>query len=553
MENKITNDFLAAMLMDPSSEQKRLSPNWLASAMLYRRPEYVTEAQGQWPSVQAGAGVSTGERAPLDQDGGPPVAKQSQNAPRSQPDIGMGRALEVGIRQGLMANFADEVAGVYRAGRLAGIDLPGPYAGLMQSTLGLARLGYETFRGERGPATEAYERARDQMRADTRRAEEQYPITYYTGNIGAGAAVPIGRAAQVATLPARMRQGAVAGGLFGGLSGVGSGETLTDRAIQGVVGAGAGTVIGAGVGAAAPAVVERVTRAGRVVANRFADGLDALSPATRGRQNAPYVRANRPQELWDPPTDLPQRPIELDYPRGVPVNAAGQITHTIEGQPIRAQRVFGRTTKDGPEYSLQPGDHDFLATALMGKKAVPKSVRDMRNALEEEGVKDAGDPLGLTWRDRNTGRPREIWLQKGMNPLDWPRVYAHELAHAIDDFAGQLPTKGLLDELKLVYNALNNPARTPNGFRAAPGPMFTPESRGYEGDEIFREYAVEAIRAYKTNANYIKRVAPRTAAAIREFFNTHPVISKIVQFNSAFGLPAASALPQIVDEGERGP
>lgn len=43
MEDNVMRDFPAAILMDPSSGQKRLSPNWLASALLYRRPEYATD------------------------------------------------------------------------------------------------------------------------------------------------------------------------------------------------------------------------------------------------------------------------------------------------------------------------------------------------------------------------------------------------------------------------------------------------------------------------------------------------------------------------------
>jgi hypothetical protein len=95
-----------------------------------------------------------------------------------------------------------------------------------------------------------------------------------------------------------------------------------------------------------------------------------------------------------------------------------------------------------------------------------------------------------------------------------------------------------MDELKIVYNTLNNPRRTSDGLRAAPGSMITPESFDYRGNEVLREYAVEAIRAYKTNPNYIKSVAPRTAATIREFFNDHPFFSRFVQFNSLVAAPA---------------
>ena len=52
---------------------------------------------------------------------------------------------------------------------------------------------------------------------------------------------------------------------------------------------------------------------------------------------------------------------------------------------------------------------------------------------------------------------------------------------------------------------------------------------------------MEAIRAYMTDPNYLKTVAPKTAARIREFVNSHPTLSKNIQFNSLAG-PIASGI-----------
>ena len=46
--------------------------------------------------------------------------------------------------------------------------------------------------------------------------------------------------------------------------------------------------------------------------------------------------------------------------------------------------------------------------------------------------------------------------------------------------------------------------------------------RHFVGDDISREYVAEAIRAYMADPNYIKTVAPKTAARIREFVNSNP-------------------------------
>jgi hypothetical protein len=122
------------------------------------------------------------------------------------------------------------------------------------------------------------------------------------------------------------------------------------------------------------------------------------------------------------------------------------------------------------------------------------------------------------------------------------KIHAHENAHVIDQLAANIPTKGLSRELRNIYNTLNNPNRSyPDRSEAATwGKPFRPEHLGYKGDEVGREYIVEAIRAYMADPNYIKTVAPKTAAAIREGVNSHPTLSRIIQFNS-IAAPAALA------------
>jgi hypothetical protein len=118
------------------------------------------------------------------------------------------------------------------------------------------------------------------------------------------------------------------------------------------------------------------------------------------------------------------------------------------------------------------------------------------------------------------------------------RVYAHELAHGIDELVGQIPVETFMRELKPLYNTINNPRRTPDGLRALPGRAIAPEDRGYPPDDVPREYAAEAIRIYLTHPNDNKSVAPETAAMIRKWVNDHPELSRIIQFNSVLALPA---------------
>jgi hypothetical protein len=55
----------------------------------------------------------------------------------------------------------------------------------------------------------------------------------------------------------------------------------------------------------------------------------------------------------------------------------------------------------------------------------------------------------------------------------------------------------------------------------------------------------DAIRAYMADPNYLKTVAPKTAARIREFVNENPRLSKIIQFNSLAG-GAVTGTPSLI-------
>ncbi len=106
------------------------------------------------------------------------------------------------------------------------------------------------------------------------------------------------------------------------------------------------------------------------------------------------------------------------------------------------------------------------------------------------------------------------------------RVQAHEIAHGIDELAGQIDTSLLKGELQTVYHDLNNPNSSPTAKQ------WTPQAAGYKGSDVDREYVAEAIRAYMIDPNYMKTVAPNTAAAIRGAVNSNARIADTLQFNS---------------------
>lgn len=110
----------------------------------------------------------------------------------------------------------------------------------------------------------------------------------------------------------------------------------------------------------------------------------------------------------------------------------------------------------------------------------------------------------------------------------------------IDELAGTIPTDGLIKELRQVYSTLFS-------GRERVRQLTGPEHLGYVGEDVSRELMAEAIRAYMTDPNYLKTVAPKTAAAIRQAVNSDPHLSTVIQFNSLppavmLGIPAA-ALP----------
>lgn len=160
-----------------------------------------------------------------------------------------------------------------------------------------------------------------------------------------------------------------------------------------------------------------------------------------------------------------------------------------------------------------------------------------------------GEDLGRTYVDPISGRPFLIEMLDHMTLKEYFRTLGHEVGHVIDDLAGQINTNGLMAELRGLYNTLNNRWRAPGGQYADPrARRSTPITEGYTPDDAPREYMAEAIRAYLFNPNYIKSVAPRVAAAIRAYVNSHPELSQIIQFNAAGGL---AVLPQVLADDAR--
>jgi len=240
----------------------------------------------------------------------------------------------------------------------------------------------------------------------------------------------------------------------------------------------------------------------------------------------PYATlASKSPRMYNPPS-VPMRPFEADYPAGGVADETGKLLSDIEGRPLGAKYIAGRNMVGGGEEALSPTQSYEVGAHLSGSLPVAVAPRAI------------GGDAGRLVRTINpeTGLPEyQIFLNKNLSKQQADLVSAHELAHAIDQLAGQIPSAGLNDELRGVYNNLNNPQNY--------GKPFGPENNGYKGANIQRELMAEAIRAYMKSPTYLKTVAPKTAGAIRAAVNSNPRLSNTIQFNS-MGVPVTLSTVQ---------
>jgi hypothetical protein len=255
------------------------------------------------------------------------------------------------------------------------------------------------------------------------------------------------------------------------------------------------------------------------------------------------AEAAEPVRLREPP-QKPQRPFEEDYPGGTITGPHDQLEFDIEGRNLGANFIAGRRVAGHADEPLSPEDVK-AAMKQLGVRFIevpwgsPASLQ-----MTAEGMRGAylGDP-------QKSGLPlQRVAVNTEPGALDRNFAIAHEFSHAIDHLTGMLISSSLtadeIAELRAVYGELKIPP-------SEHGPLPQPEHFGYSGVNINRELAAEGIRAYMTNPNYFKTVAPKTAAKIRDLVNENPYLKDAIQFNSllAAGLIGAAARSQ--DPGDQ--
>lgn len=250
---------------------------------------------------------------------------------------------------------------------------------------------------------------------------------------------------------------------------------------------------------------------------------DTAGLAMMGSLPASSRLASRTVSMYDPPTKAP-RPFEADYPAarwpdGPPADASGRLTRDIEGRQLNpGANVVGRRVVGGGDEAFAA--IDALAEAGTGRR--PQAV----------APREIGGSAGALALNPITRAPTDVFFSRALTEPQASRVVAHEGGHLVDLLSGTIPQKGLSDELRGVYNTLNNGNRGAGGEAASWGRPSTPKSAGYSAAEAPAEHMAEAIRAYMADPNYLKTVAPKTAAAIRAAVNENPRLSPFIQFNA---------------------
>jgi len=215
-----------------------------------------------------------------------------------------------------------------------------------------------------------------------------------------------------------------------------------------------------------------------------------------------------------PPASASPRPFRDDYPRAPEGDTGSRLTTDIEGRPLGARYVAGRREVGGHDVALTPEEILDIAQSLGSVRTVPK--RELPRNSFGEYVPSIG----------------EVRIRDGMSPEATGLTLAHETGHLLDDtlrFRNRpIDLEGSAVAARKVYSDLAGgdlDAIMPRHFR-------TPAMFGYSQAQARDEYIAEALRAYMQNPDYMKRTAPKLAAAIRGSVNADPHVSKFIQFNA---------------------
>lgn len=268
---------------------------------------------------------------PLVSQGTPDPAKDWWHA---DPVISMDQAhaLWEGAKSGATAGFSDELTGAAAASGVpkslqGGPKMPG-ISPLVSALYGGARLAYDALYGKgKGETTKTYEKVRDEARAEQKVAQEQFPKTYISGEVGGALLLPGGIESGAATLPIRAARAAATGAGIGALTGFGEGEGASDSTMRALEGGAIGGAVG---GVAAP-LIEAEVQGAQYAAPRIT-GMVRSAVAPRTEAERQIVTAIERDIDADPTAEARLTPQEFVQARR-------------EGQPVAVMDMGGGLTR----------------------------------------------------------------------------------------------------------------------------------------------------------------------------------------------------------------
>jgi hypothetical protein len=276
-----------------------------------------------------------------------------------------------------------------------------------------------------------------------------------------------------------------------------------------------------------PAVPPESNAASVEAADRSLANLNASEPARMIARSG-----DKGSSYYEPPQKR-QRPFAEDYHR-YQTDARGRLLRDIEGRPLGAQFIAGRRFSGKADERVSPDD---IKSAL-AQLNIPLTYVD-------PGVLE--DRIGGLYTHYSPTAPfGEISINTRYKSSDQNIFTAHEFGHAIDRLAAKelssTLTQDEIFELRDVYNDLRGGAKKGAPWRQ-------PED-AYSWDAVKSELIAEGLRAYMTNPNYFKTVAPKAAAKFRAAVNESPLLKKVIQLNSlgAIGLIGAGTHSQDRDD-----
>jgi hypothetical protein len=384
----------AAPLAEPAKPGPAAGANWWEAAPL---------AQEASPARAPDPSAPTTRITVRPGDANLPVTPEN-----ARPDRGTLNAGARGIAQGLTANFGDEIRGLVEASG-ANPDEPASVYKLLSGAL--------RYWGGDAEAKKKYDEAAARERAETAAAEAQHPIASTVGNIAGAVALPLGAAANAATLPARIGRGAAVGAGLGAASGVGEGQGVVDSASRAVTGA----AIGGALGGAAPAVIEGAIRGGRAIAQPVANAI-------RGVRNVDDEAARRAALAV-------QRDIQADPGAASRLTPAEFAASRQSGGPATVMDLGGETTRglarsaantspEGRAVLSRAIDDRFegqtgrvtgwlrntfnFPDAVAQREAIEQSARNVNRARYGRAMRDGDREIFSSELDRLMGSPAVV-------------------------------------------------------------------------------------------------------------------------------------------------